>query len=332
MATKNTPKAPQTLLQAVRYFADPAVCRKTLADVRWPKGVTCPHCGSKEVTWLANAQLWKCRAKHPRQKFSVKVGTIFEDSPIALDKWLPVLWMLVNCKNGISSLEVMRDCGVTQKTAWFMLHRLRLAMQSGSVVKLGGGGSEKPVEVDETWIGGAARSMNAKQRARHRGKGKMGPYAVSGKAIVLGMLERGGKVVTKVVRDRQRGALLPEVVKHVRPKSEVHTDEWPAYDGLVRATHDRKVINHTVAYVDGHIHTNGIENFWSLLKRTIRGTYVSVEPFHLFRYLDEQSFRFNERKGTDASRFREALSMVAGKRLTYEQLIGAGQEAAHSMA
>src|SRR5436190_978755 len=165
-----TKGAPKSLLEAIRYFADPVACRETLAGARWPQGVACPHCGSKEVTFLANAGLWKCRTKHPRQKFSVKVGTIFEDSPIGLDKWLPVTWMLVNCKNGISSLEVARDLGVTQKTAWFMLHRVRLALQQGSLVTLGGGGSAKPVEVDETWIGGAARKMNAKQRRRHPGK------------------------------------------------------------------------------------------------------------------------------------------------------------------
>ena len=272
------------------------------------------------MRFLATRRLWECKAKHSRRQFSAKVGTIFEDSPIGLDKWFTAIWMLANCKNGVSSYEIARDLGVTQKTAWFMLHRVRLAMQSGTIEKIGGGG--KTVEVDESWIGGAARMMSRKQRARHRGIGKTGKYAVSGKAIVLGMLERGGRVAVKVVPDIARNTLLPEVVKHVAAGSEVHTDEHRAYDGLVGPRYKHAVVNHAVTYVDGKVHTNGVENFWSLLKRGIPGTYVSVEPFHLFRYLDEQAFRFNARKGTDASRFFDALSAVAGKRLTYQALIG----------
>jgi transposase-like protein len=252
------------------------------------------------------------------RQFSVKVGTIFEESPISLAKWLPAMWLLANCKNGISSYELARDLGVTQRTAWFMLHRIRYAMQTSSLVKLGGGG--KTVEVDETWIGGSARKMNAKQRARHPGKGKKGSYVVSGKAIVLGMLERGGRVAAKVVPNARRNTLLPEVVKHVAPWTEVHTDEHAAYFGLVGPRYEHKIVNHAVTYVDGKVHTNGVENFWSLLKRGIRGTYISVELFHLFRYLDEQAFRFNERDGTDGERFAEVLGSVAGRRLTYKQL------------
>jgi transposase-like protein len=328
-----TEPIPATLQEAVTYFADPEVAFRYMVAIRWPDGeVSCPTCGSTAVRFLSTRRLWQCGGDHARRQFSVKVGTVFEDSPIGLDKWFAAMWLLANCKNGVSSYEIHRGLGVTQKTAWFMLHRIRLAMQQGGILKLGGG-SGKPVEVDETFIGGKARMMNAKQRRRHDVPGKKGsPYAVSGKAIVLGMLERGGKVVTKVVRDRRRSSLLPHVAKHVNPMTEVHTDEHHSYDGLVPPRYEHKIIDHTAAYVaEGNIHTNGIENFWSLLKRGLRGTYISVEPFHLFRYLDEQSFRFNERKNEhgDAGRFVEALSMIAGKRLTYQQLIGAGQQVGH---
>jgi transposase-like protein len=322
--------APHSLQAAIRYFADPDTCVDYMQAIRWPDGVICPGCGSKEVRYLATRHLWECKTKHPKRQFSCKVGTVFEDSPVSLDKWFLAMWLLANCKNGVSSYEIARDIKVTQKTAWFMLHRIRLAMQQGSILKLGGGGAS--VEVDETFIGGKARMMNAKQRRRHDVPSKKGsPYAVSGKAIVLGMLERGGKVVTKVVRDRRRGSLLKHIVTHVEPKTTVHTDEHHAYEGLSRPRYEHQVIDHTAAYVDGNVHTNGIENFWSLLKRGIRGTYVSVEPFHLFRYLDEQSFRFNERKNErgDSGRFVEVLSQVAGRRLTYQQLIGAGQQGGH---
>ncbi|HUF93757.1 MAG TPA: IS1595 family transposase, partial [Candidatus Limnocylindria bacterium] len=154
-----TASAPQTLVEAVRFFADPDVCLSFLASLRWPDGnVACPQCGSTAVTFLSNQRRWKCRAKHPRAQFSIKVGTIFEDSPIGLDKWLPAVWMIVNDKNGISSYEVARALGVTQKSAWFMMHRIRLAMQRGGLDKFSG-----HVEADETFIGGAARFMHRRK-------------------------------------------------------------------------------------------------------------------------------------------------------------------------
>jgi transposase-like protein len=224
--------------------------------------------------------------------------------------------MIANCKNGVSSHELARSIGVTQKTAWFMLQRIRLAMQE-SGGKLGGKGGT--VEVDETFIGGKARMMN---RRRHRAAVKAwGPYQ-SGKAIVMGMLERGGKVMLHHIKDTQRRTLLGLVVKNVERGSEVHTDELSSYQGLVEPHYAHKVVNHTETYVAGNVHTNGIENFWSLLKRTIRGTYVSVEPFHLFRYLDEQAFRFNGRKESDGVRFMRVVRSIVGRRLTYKHLIG----------
>jgi transposase-like protein len=228
---------------------------------------------------MASRRLWQCKAKHPKRQFSVKVGTIFEDSAAPLDKWLAVIWLVANAKNGISSYEVHRAVGVTQKTAWFMLSRIRLAMQTGSFDKLSG-----HVEVDETFIGGKARNMNAKTR---------------------------------------KGTLQGEVRQHVESGSEIYTDALRSYDGL-RSGYIHKVVDHAEKYVDGVVHTNGLENFWSLLKRSITGTYVSVEPFHLFRYLDEQAFRFNNRQMTDGGRFPAVAASVVGKRLTYRELIGKG--------
>jgi transposase-like protein len=309
---------PTSLQKAMLYFADEGRALEYVASRRWPNGVTCPTCGRSDVTYLASQRRWKCKGKHKKAQFSAKVGTVFEDSPIPFSKWLPAMWMLANCKNGISSYELADALSVTQKTAWFMLQRLRLAMQQ-SGGKLGSGGGL--VQVDETWIGADARKMSRSRRKATRTKHTSGPHAYSGKAIVLGMLEKGGRVAAMVVPDTKRRTLLPQVVKHVARGAEIHTDELTSYQGLVHP-YVHKVVNHSVAYVQDGVHTNNMENFWSLLKRTIRGTYVSVEPFHLHRYLDEQAYRFNRRKGTSAGRFDGALGSVVGKRLTYQGLIG----------
>jgi transposase-like protein len=310
---------PETLMDAIRYFAVPDRCLSFLVGLRWPDGVTCPTCGGRGVTFLADYSRWKCHTKHPRQQFSVKVGTIFEDSPMSLDKWLPAVWMIVNDKNGISSYEVARALGVTQKTAWFMLHRIRLAMQTRSFAKLGG-----EVEVDETFIGGQARFMHKDRKHRLKGV-KRGTI---GKTAVVGLLERHGPdghsaVRTQIVENIRTKTLDDEVRRHVAPGSEVYTDALASYRHL-GSEYVHKVIDHAEAYAKGKIHTNGLENFWSLLKRAIKGTYVNVEPFHLFRYLDEQAFRFNARKNPegDAGRFVAALRTIVGRRLTYKGLIG----------
>jgi transposase-like protein len=263
----------------------------------------------KNHYYLKSRRVWKCRSC--KKQFSVKVGTIFEDSPIGLDKWLAAMWVLANAKNGVSSCEIHRSIGVTQKTAWFMLQKLRLAMQQGSLEKLSG-----EVEADETYIGGKARNMHkSKRQEKITGRG------ASGKVAVMGLLERHGKIKAKVVPDTKSGTLQVEVRKNVAPGSEIHTDALRPYRGL-DPEYVHNVVDHAEKYVDGHVHTNGLENFWSLLKRGIKGTYVSVEPYHLFRYLDEQAFRFNERDGEDKDRFSKALGSVAGRRLTYNELTG----------
>lgn len=303
-------KVPPTLVEAVRYFADPEVCVRFVAAVRWPSGPECPSCHGKEHFYLKTRRLWKCKGCD--KQFSVKVGTIFEDSAVPLDKWLVALWMLVNCKNGVSSYEIKRDVKVTQRTAWFMLQRLRLATQMKSFAKLSG-----DVEVDESFIGGRVRNMHADRRARKiRGTGP------EGKAIVAAVLERGGRVHAMVVPKRRKQQLHALVHENVETGSALYSDALKSYDGL-GDDFVHQVIDHAEAYVDGQVHTNGLENFWSLLKRGINGTYVSVEPYHLFRYVDEQAFRFNHRKETDAERFVGALSQIAGRRLSWSQLMAA---------
>lgn len=312
----NVAAEPKTLQQAILYFADAENCRKAVEAVRWTDGKpVCPHCGSERVTYLEKQRRYKCYEGHARAQFSLKVGTIFEDSSLGFEKWLPALWLLTNCKNGISSYELARALGVTQKTAWFMLSRLRLALQGEDGGKLGG-----EVEVDETYIGGKARNMHA---AKRRAIMKRGNF--KGKVAVMGLLERnaekGSRVRTRVVPSAKRADLLPHVDANVERGAAVYTDALHSYTAL-RHDYEHKVVDHAVAYVDGQVHTNGMESYWSMLKRTLSGTYISVEPFHLFRYLDEQAFRFNERKATDAERFKLGLSGILGKRLTYSALTG----------
>jgi transposase-like protein len=311
---------PKTLREAIQYFSDAENCRTFMVSVLWPDGVVrCPRCGSDTVAYLENAKLYFCRQKHAKQKFSLKVGTIFEESPIGLEKWLPAFWLLVNCKNGISSYELARAVGVTQKSAWFMLHRIRESLGETTNNKIGGTNGGQ-VEIDETFVGGKVRNMHKSRRPKDASQGG------KGKAVVLGMLERGGKVRAKVIKDRTKINVAPVVKNHIADGSRVITDEFSVYP-FVLDTHTHEVINHAMEYVRDHVHTNGIENFWSLLKRGLNGTYVSVEPFHLDAYVVEQVFRFNNRATkdnplTDADRFALAMSQVAGRRLTYAKLTG----------
>jgi transposase-like protein len=301
---------PRTLLEAIRHFSALDACRDYFAAIRWPKGPVCPRCDSKSTALIPSRGLWRCKAC--KKQFSVKIGTIFEDSAIGLEKWLPALWLIVNCKNGISSHELARDLEVTQQTAWFMLHRIRVAMRTGSFSKPLGG----EVEADETFIGAKARNMHVgKRRQKITGTG------ASGKVAVMGLLQRHGEVRLKVVGNTRRKTLHGEIKEHVEPGSALFTDALKSYEGLDEG-YVHQVIDHAEAYAKGNVHTNGLENFWSLLKRGLNGTYISVEPFHLFRYLDEQAFRFNHRTETDAERFNGALRNMVGRRLTYKEVTG----------
>ncbi len=307
--------APTTLSAAIKYFADPDISLAFLAGLRWPDGPVCPRCGVQGIVLLEHPPYLEVQRRGSGSS-RVKLGTIFEDSPIGLDKWLPALWLLVNAKNGISSYELHRAIGVTQKTAWFMLHRIRLAMQAKSFVKR----FEGDVEVDETFIGGRARFMHKDKKAR-----VIKSTGPSGKAAVIGLLERHGpgssRVRAGVIGTVRRKVLHGAIHATVAPGATIYTDDLDSYKKLdERFVH--KVIDHAECYAKGAIHTNGLENFWSLLKRGLKGTYISVEPFHLFRYLDEQVFRFNNRRTKDVCRFIDALASIVGKRLTYDQLIG----------
>jgi transposase-like protein len=304
-------KTPSTLREAITHFSDLDNCVAYMVSKRWSTGVTCPTCGSAKVSYQAKNRRWQCGSHHPRRLFTIKTGTILEDSPLGLDKWLPVIWLVTNCKNGVSSWEIHRAMGVTQKTAWFMLQRARLALQGKNGGKLSG-----EIEADESFIGGKARFMHAHKRAE-----KIHGRGPDGKAIVAAVLERGGEIRVKVVKTRRKADVQALVRENVEAGSNLYTDALKSYDGLSEFTH--QVVDHAVEYVNGQIHTNGCENFWSLLKRGLKGTYVSVEPFHLHRYIDEQAFRYNNRKDmNDAERFDLAISQIVGKRLTYKELTG----------
>jgi len=310
---------PTTLQEAVVYFSNPENCRNYVIPRRWADGkVLCPTCGSDRVKFQPQHNRWQCSNRHPRRQFTLKHGTIMEDSPLGLDKWLPAMWLVASNRNGISSWELHRALGVTQKTAWFLLHRVRLAMQDD----LAGGSLGGEVEVDETYIGGKARNMHKDRKARVQ---REGGRNAGGKSIVMGMLERGGTVRATVIPDRTKATMQPIVGANVEPGTTIYSDEhgyqWCMED------YQHAMVNHMEAYVDGNVHTNGMENFWSLLKRGINGTYVSVEPFHLFRYIDEQAFRLNNRLPLgDADRFSMLVRKIVGKRLTYAELTGKTEE------
>ena len=306
----NTSESPTTFLEAVRHYSDLNVCHEYMVQVKWPTGdIRCPKCSGDKIGNIKSRRMFQCKDKECRKQFSAKVGTIFEDSPLGLDKWFVAVWCIANAKNGISSHELGRALGVTQKTAWFMLHRIRVAMKTGTFKRISG-----EVETDETLIGGKAKNMHKKVRER-----KIKGTGPSGKVVVHGLLERGGHVRVKVVKDQKGPTLKGEVRQCVIPGSAVYSDTLRSYAGLSQE-YMHAMVDHTIEYVRGRVHTNGMENFWSLLKRTIGGTYVAVAPKHLPHYLDEQSFRFNERDGNDADRFRTMMKSVTGRRLTYKEL------------
>lgn len=320
--------APKTLQQAIQYFSDADNCVRYMAEQRWPDGVVvCPTCGRKDVTWLPTQRKWQCKSKHEKRQFSAKVGTIFEDSPIGLDKWLMAMWMIVNCKNGVSSYEIARSIGVTQKSAWFMMHRIRLAMDDG---KDGGklGGEGYTVQADETFIGGQPKNWHKERRERNRKESRSERVQAYNKTYghqiaVMGMFDKESRQVrAKVVPTVRREVLQKEILDNIAWGSTLHTDEARSYKSL-KDKYVHETVNHANEYVRGNVHTNSLENFWSLLKRNLRGTYVAVEPFHLDRYLAEQCFRFNTSKTLDdGERFRKALSQIAGKRLTLAEVTG----------
>jgi transposase-like protein len=306
---------PKTLQEAIIYFSDPDVCREYVVSKRWPDGVICPTCGRADVRFLATRQLWECKGKHAKRQFSAKVGTICEDSALGLDKWLTAMWMVGSCKNGVSSYEIHRALGVTQKSAWFMLHRIRKAMGLESNPKLTG-----EVEADETFVGGRTQNMHrhSKRKIKAVNDGQWG------KTVVLGLLQRDGEARAMVAPNRKKHHVHGNVRQNVAEGATLYTDDFNCYKDL-NGEFVHQIIDHLTGYVEGRVHTNGIENFWSLLKRTLRGTYISVDPHHLFRYLDEQCFRFNKRRLTDGERLAVLTGQMVNRRLTYRELTGQGE-------
>jgi transposase-like protein len=306
--TRVSKQLPTTLLEAVTYFSDLDRATEFVSELRWPDGPVCPRCESSEHSYISTRRVWKC--KGCKKQYSVKLGTIFEDSPLGLDKWLPAVWLIANSKNGISSHELGRALGVTQKSTWFMLHRIRLAMQTGSFEKFDG-----EVEVDESWIGGKAKNLPLSKRKQFKKWDQ-------NKTVVGGVAQRGGKVRAVILPNVKTPTLEAHVCDHVAEGATVYTDKARAYKRLPDLGFSHGVVDHMERYVEGRVHTNCIENFWSLVKRGLNGTYISVQPKHLQRYLDERVFTFNERELDDYGRFEVVLRAVAGRRLTWATLTG----------
>jgi transposase-like protein len=318
----------ETLQDASIYFSDSTRCRDYMVALRWPNGVECPKCGSNDVLFLEKYNRWHCRAKHPAPQFTLKTGTVMEDSAIGLEKWLPAFWLLGNCNNGISSYELHRALGITQKTAWFMLHRIRLAMNLETSEKMGGP-DRGPVEVDETFVGAIPDRMHRSRRLKLQQAITQRQH----KTPVMGMLDRETRQVrAHVIPNVKRDTLQNAILNSLEDGTTIYTDNASAYDRLPAAKEFiHETVNHVEEYVRGQVHTQCIENFWSLLKRGLRGTYVAVEPFHLDRYVAEQVFRYNNRTTkdnplNDADRFALAVSQISGKRLTYADLTGKVEE------
>jgi transposase-like protein len=235
------PSTPETLLEAINWFADFEHCRQFMVELRWPDGkVKCPRCGSDPVFYIQKERVWKCYGKHDHVKFSLKTGTVFEDSPIALEKWLPATWLIMSCKNGISSYELHRALGVTQKSAWFMLHRIRLAMQSGTFTKLSG-----TVEADETFVGGKVANMHLDKQTRARmGKARIGGY--EGKTVVMGLLDRNTKKArVKVLPNTRAFHVRTNVIDNVEKGSTVYSDSLRSYRNLPVDGFVHEFVDHT---------------------------------------------------------------------------------------
>lgn len=294
---------------------DDKACREYLELMRWDGVPTCPHCGTvDEKHYRLNVKvefkgMYKCKAC--RERFTVTVGTMFEGSPISLRKWFIATYIFASHKKGISSHQLARDLGVTQKTAWLMLHRLRQSFTDVNPEQLDG-----VVSLDETFVGG-------KNKNRHTDKKKEGGQGGNSedKTIVFGAMSAGGNVVTNIIADRTAETMVPQIKKVVKKGSIIVTDEHKAYY-KVRKEYYHIVINHNEgAYVNGAFTTNNIEGFWSLLKRGVIGIYHQVTPKHLQTYCNEFGFRYNSRKVTDKARFDVALKRTEGVRLPYSVLI-----------
>jgi ISXO2-like transposase domain/Transposase zinc-ribbon domain len=297
-------KLPQSELEAVRYFADEERCIKFVAEQRWPNGVICPTCGRADVSYLKTQRRWQCKSAHSKRQFSVKTGTIFEDSPLGLNKWLPAIWKIVNSKNGVSSYEMASALQITQKSAWFLNHRIREALKVGHFEKLSG-----TVEGDETYVGGR----------HHQGH----KHGFDNKTAIVGLVEKkkgSGRARAYVTKTADATNAVGFMKANVKAGSTIHTDESRIYYNVKR-DYKHEVVNHGQReYARGDVSTNSIEGVWNLFKRSYKGTYTHMAPKYLSRYVDEHIYRYNNRQLGASERFVGWFS-TSGRRLAYSTLM-----------
>lgn len=297
-------KLPQSQLEAIRYFADEDRCIKFVAEQRWPNGVVCPTCGRVDMSYLKTQRRWQCKSAHPKRQFSVKTGTIFEDSPLGLNKWLPAVWIIVNAKNGVSSYEMARTLSITQKSAWFLNHRIRAALAAnGGFEKLSG-----TVQGDETYVGGY----------KHRDA----KHGYENKTAIVGVVENKkgvGQARAFVTKYADATTAMQFLKDHVEAGANLHTDESPIYYNAKR-TFKHDTVNHRKReYARGAVTTNSIEGLWNLFKRSHRGTYTHLSAGHLGMYVAEHLYRYNNRQYSDSERFVMWFGGCA-RRLAYKTL------------
>ena len=314
---KNTDKTPKNsekrafsnLLEVTAFFADNDRSKAYLEDLRWGGKITCPHCANDKIYTFAKRFTYKC-AKC-RKPFSVTKGTIFENSALSLQKWFAAVYLLTSHKKGISSMQLSKDLGITQKSAWFVLQRIRFAMRTKSF----NAPLTNTVEIDETFVGGKNKNRHANKKVENS-QGR----SVKDKVAVLGIIERGGELRAGAIRNTSANSLTPIILGNVSQEAKVVTDEWTGYNGLSNY-YDHSVVNHGRGeYVTGNFHTNTIEGFWSLLKRGLVGIYHQVSPKHIDRYITEFAYRYNTKEFNERGRFDNAMAKV-NCRLTYDDLI-----------